>query len=110
TGTAGTLISAAIGSSVTGVTENSANSSLTLSGANSYTGTTTLTTGVLQGQNTAATNVLTAFGISQLNLNGGTLQLRADGTGNTQTIVAGNNTVVGGATTIDVDRRSANTG
>src|SRR5207302_521263 len=52
-----------------------------LSGANTYSGGTTLTAGTLQGLNSAATNVLSSFGTGQLNLNGGTLQLRADGTG-----------------------------
>src|SRR5205814_1896914 len=78
------------------------------SGANtSYSGTTTLTAGTLVGNNGAATNVLQAFGTGQLNLNGGTLQLRANGAGSSQTIVAGNNVVVGGTTTIDAARNSA---
>src|SRR5205823_8104223 len=85
--------------------------SLTISQANNYTGATTLTAGTLQGLNTGATNVLQTFGSSQLNLNGGTLQLRANGSGSNQTIAVGNNVVVGGNTTIDVDRSSGtNTG
>jgi len=43
-------------------------------------------------------------------LNAGTLQLRADGSGNTQTIAVGNNVVVGANTTINVDHNTANTG
>src|SRR5207248_4662368 len=109
--TAATTISGTIGANVTGITENSAGSNLILSGANTaYAGATTLTLGTLTGLNSGTTNVLQAFGTGQINLNGGTLQLRADGNGNTQTIAVGNNVVVGGNTTINVDRNTANTG
>ena len=47
TGTGNTTISAVIGSNVTGVTQNSASSTLVLSGSNSFTGTTTINAGVL---------------------------------------------------------------
>ncbi len=50
-GSGGTLISAVIGTNVTGVIQNSASSALTLSGANLYTGLTTVTTGTLIGTN-----------------------------------------------------------
>jgi autotransporter-associated beta strand protein len=115
TTTGTTTISGVIGSAVTGITENSSTSTLILSGANTtYAGTTTLTLGTLQGLNSGITNVLQAFGTGQLNLNGGTLQLRANGSGIGVTITASNNVVVGGTTTINVDRNStsptANTG
>jgi fibronectin-binding autotransporter adhesin len=117
TGTGTTTISGVIGANVTGVTENSANSTLILSGTNLYGGTTTLTLGTLRGVNPAATNVLNAFGTSTLNLNGGILQLRGNSAAsgaqtNTATIVVANNVIVGGTTTIDVDQntnRSGNT-
>src|SRR5207302_1220486 len=80
----------------------------TLSGTNTYSSTTTLTAGTLQGLNSGTTNVLNAFGTSIINLNGGTLQLRANGNGNGQTIVAGNNVMVGGTTTIDVNNAGGN--
>jgi len=83
---------------------------LTLSGANTYTGTTTLTAGTLQGLviGTSLTPV-SPFGASSLALNGGTLQLRASGTENTtaETITLGNNVTVGANTTIDVNRTGA---
>ncbi|OYV83364.1 MAG: hypothetical protein B7X04_04495, partial [Parcubacteria group bacterium 21-54-25] len=47
TGTGSTLISAVIGANVTGVTQNSATSALTLSGTNTYTGGTTISAGTL---------------------------------------------------------------
>jgi hypothetical protein len=100
----GTTISGVVGSAVTGITENSSTSTLILSGANTtYAGTTTLTLGTLQGLNSGITNVLQAFGTGQLNLNGGTLQLRANGSGIGVTITASNNVVVGGTTTINVE-------
>src|SRR5205814_1727475 len=106
-----TTISGTIGANVTTVTENSSTSALTLSGANTaYAGTTTLTLGTLEGLNTGATNVLQAFGTGALTLNGGTLQLRADGSASGQTIATGNNVTVGGNTTINVDHNTANTG
>lgn len=76
--------------------------------ANTYSGTTTLSAGTLQG-NTGASVSLTPgnpFGISALQLNGGTLQLRSSGTANGQpdTIQWNNNTTVGGDVTINVTR------
>jgi autotransporter-associated beta strand protein len=47
TGTGNTTISANIGSNVTGITQNSATSRMTLSGNNSYTGRTSITSGTL---------------------------------------------------------------
>jgi len=107
TNTGNTTISAAIGGSVTGVTQNST-SPLILSGANNaYTGTTTLTSGTLQGTTSSTSlNPVSPFGASSLALNGGILQLRASGTlsAAAETITFGNNTTVGGTTTIDVNR------
>lgn len=102
-GTIGGAFNLNINSSGTGV--------LVFSGANtSYSGTTTLTAGTLQGRNTLATNVLNAFGTGGIILNGGTLQLRANGSSNgSQTIVAGNNVTVGNtAVTVDVNNNGAN--
>lgn len=110
-GTNTVTVSAVIGANVTGVRQNSANSLLIVSGANtSYAGNTTLSAGTLRGANTATTNVLNAFGTGGLLLNGGTLQLKANGTGNSQTIVAGNAvTISSSPVTIDVNNNGANT-
>ena len=107
-----TTISGVVGSAVTGITQNSATSLLSVTGANTaYAGTTTLTTGTLRGTNTAATNVLQAFGTGGITLNGGTLQLKANGTGGSQTITVANAVTTGAsATTIDVNNNSSNTG
>ena len=71
-------ISANIGANVTGVTQNGA-STLLLSGTNTYTGPTTVTTGTLQAGSS------TAFGSnSALNVNGGTADL------NGQSLTVGN--------------------
>jgi len=82
----------------------------TLSGANTFTGDVTSNNGILRGVNTAATNVLSAFGTGNtINLNSGTLQLRANGTGASQTIVASNNLTTGStAVTIDLNNNTAN--
>ncbi len=90
-------------------------STVLLSGANTYGGATTLTTGNLQAQDPATNNFIKALSTTQVNLNGGTLQLRANGSGSAQTIITGdgitgNNVVVGANATIDVNQRSANTG
>jgi len=78
---------------------------LAITGANtSYVGATTLTSGTLRLSNPTNTNVLTSLGSSNIALNGGTLQLRGNGTGSSQNIVAGNNVTMGsGAATIDVN-------
>lgn len=57
-GTGGALISAVIGTNVTSVTQNGT-SPLTLSGANLYTGDTTITSGVLRAANSAALGATT---------------------------------------------------
>ncbi len=111
-GTNTVTVSAVLGASVTGVRQNSASSLLVVSGANTaYAGTTTLTLGTLRGINTAATDVLNAFGTGGLVLNGGILQLKANGSGSTKTIVAGNAVTIGSSpVTIDVNNNGANTG
>ena len=111
TSTGATTISSNITSANTvGITQNSSGS-LVLSGTNNaYSGTTTLTTGILQalvsGSSLTPVNPL---GTSGLALNGGTLQLRASGnlTTTAETITFGNNATVGGDTTIDVNRPGA---
>jgi autotransporter-associated beta strand protein len=75
TGTGGTLISAVIGANVTGVTQNSSTSNLTLTGANTFTTLTTITAGVLNIQNatglgTTTTGTTVASGAA-LELQGG---------------------------------------
>jgi T5SS/PEP-CTERM-associated repeat protein len=61
-GTGSTTISAPIGSNVTGITQNSATSSLILDGVSTYSGTTTVTTGLLEvnGSISGTTNVSSA--------------------------------------------------
>jgi autotransporter-associated beta strand protein len=63
TGTGNTLISAAIGSNVTNVTQNSATSSLVLSGTNTY-GTTTISAGTLQIGNGGTSGTLGSGGVT----------------------------------------------
>ncbi|MCE0496604.1 MAG: autotransporter-associated beta strand repeat-containing protein, partial [Methylacidiphilales bacterium] len=75
TGTSGTTISAAIGSSVTGVIQDSATSSLTLTHANTYAGGTTVTTGDLIVGNASA------LGTGSVAVNGGTLTTTGLGIG-----------------------------
>ena len=64
TGGGATLVSASIGSSVTTVTQNSASSSLSLSGTNAYTGSTTVTAGALSFRNTSAKPVTSAVTVA----------------------------------------------
>lgn len=66
-GTFGTTISSVIGSNVTGVTQNSSTSSLTLGGANLYSGPTTVSLGTL------ATNATGTFGSSSVTVASGAL-------------------------------------
>ena len=87
-----------------------------------YSGNLTVGTGstamTLRGVNSGTTNVLQAFGTGAITINNtATVQLRANGTGSSQTIVTGsgttgNNVTVGGAAaTIDVNNNTgANTG
>ncbi len=115
TGTGTTTIGATLGGNVTGVIENGT-APLTISGSNSsYVGTTTVIAGTLQASTTSTVNSLLALGTGGVVLNGGTLQLRANGSGSAGTIITGNgstgnNVTVGGSTSISVDRSSANTG
>ena len=76
-GTGGVTISAAIGTNVNGLTQNSATSSLTLSGNNTYTGGTTISAGTLMvghasglGANTSTVSVSNG---AALDLNGTTM-------------------------------------
>ncbi len=105
-----TTISGVVGAAVTGITQNSATSTLALSGANAaYAGTTTLTAGILKGTNTATTDVLTAFGTGAIILNGGTLQLRANSSTGSRTFAVGNNVTTGSSgVTIDVNNNGSN--
>jgi len=114
-----TTISSVIGANVTSITQNnpSLTSSLVLQGANTaYSGPIIVNAGRLDGQNTAATNVIQAFGTGLITLNGGVLEPRANGSGSAQMIVTGNGTVgnnitVAGNSTIDWQRISGtNTG
>ncbi len=108
-GAGNAAVSAVIGSGAGGLTKEGAGN-LTLSGTNTYGGTTTLTSGILQGQVVGTSLTPTGpLGAGGLALNSGTLQLRASGTVNTtaESITFGNNTTVGGNTTIDVNRPGA---
>jgi len=116
TGTGAVTISAAIGANVTGVIQNGA-SQLTLTGTNTaYTGTTTVLNGTLLASSAAATNTYLTLGTGNIVLTGGTLQVRSNGTGSTQTIITGNgttgnNVTVNGNATLSVDHTSGtNTG
>jgi fibronectin-binding autotransporter adhesin len=73
---------------------------------NTYSGTTTLTAGTLEGLCTGTSLTPSPFGTSSILLNGGTLDLRAEGTGGntTETITFGNNVTVGANATIYVNR------
>ena len=78
-GTATTLITAGIGPNVIGVTENSTTSALTLSGANTYAGPTTISAGILAVSSLADGGTASNLGAStnaaaNLVLNGGTLR------------------------------------
>lgn len=81
----------------------------TLSGSNNFTGDVTVNAGTLRGTSTPS-NTFSAFGTGNtINLNGGTLQLLSNGTGNNQTIVASNNVTTGSsAVTINVNNNGAN--
>ena len=92
TGTGSTLISAVLGTNVTGVTQNSATSPLTLSGANTSTGLTTVSAGALRA--TSSPSALGALSAGNLALTAGTLELAND----TGLNFARNTTVSGGAT------------
>lgn len=118
TGSGTVTISGIIGTNIGGITQNNANSTLILTGGstttvlngNTYTGTTTLNAGVLQGRNVtqSVTDNFNAFGTSALVLNGGTLQLRANGGAVSGRTIVGTNAVTIGdnAVTIDVNRNS----
>ena len=101
-----------IGANVTAITQNNPNttSSLIIQGTNTaYTGTTTLNAGRLDDQNTGTSNAIYAVGTGPIVLNGGTLDLRANGSSSYQGIITGNgttgnNVTVGGTTQIDVQR------
>jgi len=74
TGTGSVTISSVIGSNVTGVTQGSATSLLTLSASNSYVGTTTVSSGSLQIGNARALGATT----TGLAVNAGTLDLKGN--------------------------------
>ncbi|MBC8039717.1 MAG: autotransporter-associated beta strand repeat-containing protein [Opitutaceae bacterium] len=103
-------LSGNLGPSVTTVTSNSNNNGvLTLSGTNTYTGATILTLGRINAHDIETNNFIKALSTSQVTLSSNTLSLKANGSGNNQTIitgdgVTGNNVVVNGNTTINVDR------
>ncbi|MEO8614603.1 MAG: putative Ig domain-containing protein, partial [Luteolibacter sp.] len=90
--------------------QNGATSTQTLSGVNvDYSGTTTLTAGTLTGAGTAV-DTFSALGTGGIVLNGGTLQLKSNGSGNGgKTIVAANNLTSGSAAvTVNVNNNGGN--
>lgn len=124
-GNGNVAINGIIGSGVTGVTENATGTgngkTLTLTGQNLYSTSTTVSSGILTAIDGLAAspetnNFIKALGTSLVTLSGGTLNLRANGSGVNQTIITGdgitgNNVAVTGNTTITVDRVNAtNTG
>jgi fibronectin-binding autotransporter adhesin len=107
-----TTISSVIGANVNAITQNntSLTSSLILTGANTaYAGTTTVNSGRLDAQNLGVTDSITALGTGPVQLNGGVLDYRANGSGSFKTITAANAITVGGTSTLDWQRISANT-
>ena len=112
TGTGGTAINNAIASSVSGITQNSSTSPLSLTNtsgtANSYTGTTTLSAGTLNATNSSAavasSGTFSIFGTSALVLNAGSLNLFGNLSGNGGTFAVANNVTIGsGNVAINVD-------
>lgn len=108
TGTATDVISAIIGSNVTGVIQNSATSKLTISGAQTYTATTTVNAGTLTGTQNSGT----PFGTGNVVLNGGTLQL-TPGTAAAAAVtganaVAGSTFTYAGGATLGLTKNGAN--
>jgi autotransporter-associated beta strand protein len=112
--TGATTISGVLGSAVTGLTQNSASSAMTITSANpAFTGGVTVTAGTLNAIPTTATNSFTTLGTGLITLNGGTLSLKDNGTASFQQIVTGNGTVgnnlaVAATSTLNVDRNAAN--
>lgn len=80
TGSGSVLISSVIGSNVTGVTQNSSNSLLTLSNANTFSGVTTVTSGTLNLSNQ------NAIQNSTLTMNGGSIVFDSSVAGNAFTV------------------------
>ncbi len=102
---AGTVVISGIiadgGGGKVAINQNSSTSSLTLNGANTFTGDVTLTSGVLRTNS----NQVGAFGAgaSQMFLNGGELQLVGTGANNTSRQY-NRNTTVGGDVAVTLDR------
>ena len=86
---------------------------LILTGSNTFTGGLTISQGIVEaGTNSALSPAVVrlALGSGTVNLAGGTLQVRDNGTGSAQTLNYANNIAVGaGGGSINVDRVSANT-
>jgi autotransporter-associated beta strand protein len=75
----------------------SGTSTVALSGINTYTGGTTVSGGTLTAQDGStaspgSNNFVKALGTGAVTLNGGALSLKANGSGNTQSIITGNGT------------------
>jgi autotransporter-associated beta strand protein len=72
------------------IQDGAANSRVTLrGGASGYTGGTTVNGGILRAEDTAGDTALLNLGTGPVTLNGGTLELRANGGGSDRTIVTG---------------------
>lgn len=84
----------------------------TFTGANTYSGGTVLNAGILAAVDStvygSTGQIKKAFGTGPITLNGGTLQLRANGNGTTtaETLTYGNEVIVGGDVTLDAARES----
>ena len=76
--------------------------------SSAYSGGTVINAGALTGVVTGASG--TPLGSGTVQINGGALALRGDGTGNDGTITVGNDLLVSGNVIVDVDRVAANTG
>ncbi len=91
-------------------------SSITLTALSpSFTSPINVSVGTLNANAATAGNSFTVLGTGQINLSGGTLKVKDNGTGAAQQIITGNgttgnNVVVTGSTTIDVNNNGANVG
>ena len=109
TGAGGLTISAPLGTNVQGIIQNNANSTLTLSGANSYTGPTTVSAGTVKFQKISSWQG-TAVTVTNA---GSTLYVNCGGPGefaNTDVAALLSKTTFGAGTVFEVDTRNDSVG